>query len=102
QIGNDFMLADLANESGLAHLDLGNLDTAQAFIAAAENHARRAEAGDALGRALFNRAKLFLARGDNAAAQTAVADALRVLEGASPALAREVSVWRDQVLGSST
>ena len=102
EIGNDFLLADLANESGLAHLDLGDLDTAEAFLAAAEDHARRADAGDALGRALFGRAKLFLARGDLAEVRTFAANALRVLGSASPALAREVSAWRDQVLGSST
>ncbi|KZB79291.1 NB-ARC domain-containing protein [Amycolatopsis regifaucium] len=102
EIGNDFLLADVANETGLAHLDLGRLETAEEFMITAADHARRADAGDALGRALFGRAKLALARDDLAGVRAFVADALRVLDGASPALAREVSAWRDQVLGSST
>lgn len=99
EIGNDFLLADLASERGLAHLDRGELDAADAALAEAEEYARRADAGDALGRALFARAKVALARGDLADLDTVAAEAVRVLSGASSAQAREVSAWRDQVLG---
>jgi len=97
EIGNSFLLADLATDYGLAHLDLNNLAAAEASLATAEEHARHADSADAIGRVLFARAKLAMARGDLADVRALTEEAVRVF-GDSPAQAREVTAWRAQVL----
>jgi len=97
RVGNEFLLAEVANERGLAHLDRGELYAAESCLAEGEQAARRAEAGDATGRALFGRAKVALAGGDVARARALATDALDVFGRASPIQARQVQHWREQL-----
>jgi tetratricopeptide (TPR) repeat protein len=93
-LGNSFLMAEVENDRGMALLDGGDLDAAGASFSAAKTHATEAEAGDALGTALFGLAKVALARGDLAAAHERTARSLEVLSQASEALAQEVAAWQ--------
>jgi ATP/maltotriose-dependent transcriptional regulator MalT len=99
EIGNDFLLTGVARERGLVLLELGDLDAAETALIVAEEHARAAEAGDALGQAIFARAQVAVARGDLDTARALAAEAVDVLGNASAAQAQEVTAWQNEVLG---
>ena len=98
-IGNDFLLAEVANERASVFLEMGELDAAESSLANAEDYAARADAGDVVGRALLARAKVALARDDIDRARALAEDAISVLSRTSPAQARDASAWRDRLGG---